>query len=86
MSQPHRLSEPSAVSAAQSRSTSAWSAHRIWNETASENGDCRPALRAMNRLPASVNSTMRTVPAGPLGVSVGDRVTRSIRESGSSET
>ena len=44
------------------------------------------AFSATYGVPASVNSTRSTVPAGPPGVSIGERVTRSIRESGSSET
>ena len=63
-----------------------WSAQEIWNETASVNLYCGPPLSALNLLPASVNSTARTVPAGPLGVSAGVRNTRSIREFGSSAT
>jgi hypothetical protein len=36
-------------------------------------------------VPASVNSTVSTMPAGPDGDSAGVRVTLSIRESGSSD-
>ena len=64
LSQPHAISEPpSAVSAAQSRSVSAWSAQAIRNETASVNEN-PGVFSAMNGVPASVNSTMRTAPAG----------------------
>ena len=42
LSQPHGPSEPPADSAAQSLSTSAWSAQAIWNETASVNGNSGP--------------------------------------------
>src|SRR5262249_7523956 len=84
--QPQCASEPPSDNAAQSRSTSAWSRHAMWKETASVNGNWGPPLRPTNRVPASVNSTVSTIPAGPLGVSAGERGTRSIRESGSNDT
>jgi hypothetical protein len=54
--------------------------------TASDRNKTFDPLRATNWVPATVNSTVRTSPAGPSGVSAGQRVIRSICESGSSET
>lgn len=50
------------------------------------NGSSGPALIAMKGCPISVNATTTTEPAGPLGESAGKGVTRSIRESGNTDT
>jgi hypothetical protein len=42
-----------------------------------------PPLRPWKCWPLSVKSTVRTIPAGPLGVSAGERQTLSTRLSGS---
>jgi len=87
LSQPHRSAcPPSAHNASHSRSTSAWSAQSILNETAWVYSNRMPPFSAMKRWPASVNSTTSTEPAFPAGLSMVFFCTCSIRESGSSET
>ena len=56
------------------------------NETASLCGNCGPPFSAQKRWPASVKTTVSTMPAGPDGVSIGERLTASMRLSGSSVT
>src|SRR3989442_253145 len=85
-SQPQTLgSPPPAVRASQYLSTSAWSSQSIENDTASVNLKSGPPLSPMNGCPATVKSTVRTMPAGPLGVSAGDRLILSIRLFGKSD-
>ena len=63
-SQPQTLgSPPSAMSASQYRSTSAWSSQSMLNEIASLNLNSGPPSRAMNVSPSSVKSTVRTDPS-----------------------
>src|ERR687891_563420 len=72
LSHPHGPgSRAFAVSASHNRSTSAWSSHLPTNETASVKLKSGPPLRPWNCWPLSVKSTVRTIPAGPLGVSAG---------------
>ena len=49
------------------------------NEIASLCLNCGPPLRAQKRWPASVKITVSTMPAGPKGVSIGERLTVSMR-------
>ena len=78
LSHPHGPdSPPSAVSASHSRSTSSWSSHSMTNETASLKLKSGPPLRPWKCWPLRVKSTVRTIPAGPLGVSAGERQTLS---------
>src|SRR2546426_8777896 len=85
-SQPQTLgSPPPAMRASQYLSTSAWFSQSIENETASLNLKSGPPLSPMNGCPATVKSTVRTMPAGPLGVSAGDRLILSIRLFGKSD-
>ena len=56
------------------------------NDTASLNVKCGPPLSPWNFWPASVKSTVSTMPAGPDGVSAGERQTLSTWLSGSNVT
>ena len=53
------------------------------NETASVNEKSGPPLSPWNRWPATVKSTVSTMPGGPDGVSAGERQTLSTWLSGS---